>query len=109
QELRYFQRLAKQSIERRASRILEHQRHAAVVAGKRARSRRPGAVQIFLQFVFVSEAIEVVKHWLLRSGKHNEHCIPVAGTIAPSPAEDTIAVPPHHPEVPTPANVEPRG
>src|SRR6266403_224175 len=67
------------------------------------------AAQLVFQSVFVSEAIEAVRRWVLRSGKHNQDRVPVVGAIAPSPAEDTIAVLPHHPEATIPANVEPRG
>src|SRR6267143_2563785 len=82
---------------------------AVVVVRQRDGSRRPRIVQIVFQSVFVSEAIEAVRRWVLRSGKHNQDRVPVVGAIAPSPAEDTIAVLPHHPEATIPANVEPRG
>jgi hypothetical protein len=52
--------------------------------------------------------IEAVRRWVLRSGKHNQDRVPVIA-VAPSPAEDTIAVLPHHPEATITANVEPRG
>jgi hypothetical protein len=108
--MRYVQWSAKQLIDRCTARIRKHQRHAVVVARQRDGSRRPRIVQIVLQFVFVSEAIEAVQRRVLRSGKHNQERVAVViGAIAPSPAEDAVAVLPHHPEAIVPANVEPRG
>jgi hypothetical protein len=77
---------------------------------KLQRSHRPRIVQMVLQRVFVSEAIEAVTGRVLRSGEHNQHRVPVAVVaIAPSPAEDTIAVLPRYPEATMPVDVEPRG
>ena len=58
QEMRYIHRPAKQSIERLAARILEHQRHAAVVARQRDRPRRPVGVKFVLERIFVFEPLD---------------------------------------------------
>jgi hypothetical protein len=63
---------------------------------------------MILQAVFVSETIETVRSGPLCCGKHNQDRFPAAvGAVAPCPAEDAIAVLPHHVEAIIIANVEP--
>ena len=51
-------RRADEPLERLAARILEQQRRPTAFAGKLQRPRRPCAVELVLQFIFVGEAFE---------------------------------------------------
>ena len=93
QEASHLQRRAEQPVERLAARILEHQHGPAAVAPKFQRPCRPRPVQLILQAIFVSEAIEGGRYRMLPGGRHGKHRIPVAvGALAPCPAEDALAV-----------------
>ena len=58
QELRHIHRLAKQLIERLAAGVLEHQRHAAVVAGQGYWPDSPLGIQFGLEIMFMLEPLE---------------------------------------------------
>ena len=58
QELRHIHRLAEQLIERLAAGVLEHQRHAAVVAGQGYRPDSPLGIQFGLEVMFMFEPLE---------------------------------------------------
>jgi hypothetical protein len=93
QEASYFQRRAEQTVERLATRIPEHKHDPTAVTAKLERPRSPRPVQLILQTIFVSEAIERGRYRMLPGGRHGEHCGAVAiGAPAPCPAEDAFAV-----------------
>jgi hypothetical protein len=81
-----------------------------MLAHQLQRPHRPRTVQIIPEFVFASEAIEVEGRRVLRGQKHGEYSLPVAvGTMAPSSAEDALAVFPQHLETIIAAGLEPKG
>ena len=69
QEAPHLHRRAEQPVERLAARILEHQHGPTVFAHELQRPRRPCAVQLILQPIFVSEAIEDGRWRVLRGGR----------------------------------------
>src|SRR5205807_3600960 len=68
QEFLYLQRPTEQSIERLATRVLEHQRHPIVAVRERERPRRPTRVEISSKRVFMFEPLERLEAGLLRGG-----------------------------------------
>jgi len=74
------------------------------------RPHGPRTAQLILQSVFASEAIEAEGCRVLRGRKHGKYAFPVAvGVIAPSSAEDALAVFPQHLEAIIAASAEPKG
>ena len=106
QEASHLHRRAQDPVERIASRILEQQHGPAALAHELQRAHRPGTVQVVLQSVFVSETIQAARRRVFRGGKHRENGVPVA--LAPSPAEDALAVFAQHLHATIPS-AEPRG
>ena len=95
-------RRAEQPIKRLAARILQHQHGSAALLVKGQRPHRPCAVQRVLQSIFMRQAIQGRRCWLLRGGKHGQHVGPAAiGIPAPRAAEDAIAVLPQDLKVAT--------
>jgi hypothetical protein len=88
QELRYFQWSAEQSIERLASGVLEHQRHAIILATQRDWPRRPGSIKFSLERKFMFEPLDAPERRVFRSDKQNRRQ-PVAG----APVEDELPLP----------------
>src|SRR6516164_6692411 len=80
-----------------AARILEHQHGPSAVARELQRLRRPRPIQLILQGVFVSKAIDARARRVL-GGRHNDqHGAPVAVIAdAPASAEDALAVLPQN-------------
>ena len=109
QEASHLHGRAEQPLERLAARILEHQHRPTAFALKRQRPRRPAAVQLVLQFVFVGEAIEGRPVRVLRGGQHGQH-----GDRPPSPSRAILGRrrgrrPPTRPGDRHPISVEPKG
>ena len=101
---------AEQSVERLAAGVLEHQHGPTAFAHELERPHRPRPVQLILQSVFVSEAIEGGGRRVLRGGQHGQH----GGRDrrrrqAPSSAEDAFAVLPQDLEATISTSAEPRG
>jgi hypothetical protein len=71
QKMRWVQRPAKQSIQRRSAGILEHERHAAVVARERDGSRRPVSFKFGLERKFVFKALEGTERRFLRGNQQD--------------------------------------
>ena len=73
--------------------VLEHQHRANTIAHDLQRSHRPRSVQLFLQSVFVGEAIEARARRVRRDGQNDQDGAPAA-VLAQTPpsAEDTFAV-----------------
>ena len=85
EEFRYFQRSPKQPIEGLAAGVLEHQRHAVIVAGECHRPRRPGNIKFGLQLIFVFEPLERPGRDVFRRDNQDwRHAVaraPVAGEV----------------------------
>src|SRR5208337_5384322 len=82
-----------QAIKRFAARILEQQRRSTAFAGKRERPRRPCAVELVPQFIFVGEAIDRCRGRGLRGREHCQSRAAAALAVrAPSSAEYAFAV-----------------
>src|ERR1700675_1101270 len=88
QEMRYVQRSAKQSIERRTAGILEHQRHAAVVVRQRDWSRRPVSVKFALERIFVFKPLDATERRFLRGNKQDRR-----QAVARAPVESDVSLP----------------
>jgi hypothetical protein len=71
QELRYVQRPAKQSIDRRTARILKHQRHAVIVVRQRDRSRRPVSVKFGFEPIFVFKPLDETERGFFRGNQQD--------------------------------------
>jgi hypothetical protein len=69
--MRYVQRSAKQSIDRRTARILKHQRHAVIVVRQRDRSRRPVSVKFGFERIFVFKPLDGTVCSLITTAKLN--------------------------------------
>ena len=109
QEASHLHRRAEQPVERLAAGILQHQHGPAAVADELQRPHRPRPVQLVLQAVFVSQAIQGRRCRMLRGGQHGQHGVPVAvGARAPCPAEHAVAVLPQDLEVAISVCAEPR-
>src|SRR5262249_42816480 len=85
---------ADQAFERLAPGIAEQQHRAPALMHKLYRPRSPRLVEVVLQRVFVSEAIEAVRRWVVSGGQHCQNCI----RLAVMSTEDAFTVLPQHPE-----------
>ena len=84
---------AEQPLERLAARILEHQHGPTALAHELQGPRRPGAVQLILQPVFVRQAIEDIRWRVFRGEEHRQHGVPAAiGIEARCSAENAVAI-----------------
>ena len=100
QEAPHVHGRAKQPVERVAVRILEHQHGPTALAHELQWSHRPRAVELVLQPIFVSEAIKAARGGMLRGGNHDKHGGPGAVIrLAPSSAEDALAILPQDREI----------
>src|SRR5271166_5546418 len=109
-EALHFHRIADQSLERFAARILEQQRRSTAFAGKRERPRRPCGFELVPQFILVSEAIEGSRDRTLRGRLHRQRRAAAARAVCAPPAvEDAFAVLPQELEIAKPISVELKG
>jgi hypothetical protein len=88
QEMRYVQWPAKQSIERRTAGILNHQRHALVVARQRDGSRRPVGVKFGLERIFVFKPLDATGRAFFCGNKQDRR-----QAVAGAPVESDVALP----------------
>ena len=88
--------------------ILEHQYCPTAIALKRQWPRRPSAVQLVLQAVFVSQVIEGGRCRMLGGGQHGQHGDPLTVNVLHASAEDTVAVLPQDLEAAVSVSAEPR-
>ncbi len=88
QEMRDVQWSAKQSIDRHTAGILEHQRHALVVARQREGSRRPVSVKFGLERIFVFKPLDGTERGCF-GGNEQDRRQPVAG----APVESDVSLP----------------
>jgi hypothetical protein len=73
--------------------ILEHERAGSAIALKCQGPRRPCPIQHILQAVFVGQAIEATRAWMLRGGNHRQYSAPLAAIcLTPSSAEDALTL-----------------
>jgi hypothetical protein len=115
QKARQLHGRAEQSVQRLAVGVLEHQHDPAALADEFKRSRRPRPIQLVLQSVFASEAIEGGRCRMLRGGQHSEHSgliavglvFPSTDVVVPS-TEDAFAVLPQDLEAAISTSPEPR-
>ena len=85
-------RLTEQSLQQLATRVLQHQHGPTASAHELQRPHRPRCVELILQSVFVSKAIEDVGRRVLHSGHHGQHCNAVTiGVPAPPSAEHAMS------------------
>ncbi len=78
--------------ERLAAVILEHQHGTTVFAHEFQRPRRPSAVQLIFQLIFVREPIEDERRRVFRGDEHRQHGVPAApGARARSSTEKGFA------------------
>src|SRR6476646_1206908 len=101
QEKVHLERHAEQSLERLAAGILEHQHGPTAITNQLEWTHRPRAIQLLLQFIFVSETIEGGRCGMLRSGQHGQHESRVVA-MTMSSAEDALTVLPDHLEAAIP-------
>ena len=89
---------AEQPLERlETADVLEHQHRAAAIAHDLQRPDRPRSVQLFLQSVFVGEAIEARARRVRSDGQDDQDGAPAAVlTQTPPSAEDAFAVLPQN-------------
>ncbi len=73
QELRRFQRMTEQSIERLATGILEHQRRPVVAMCERERPCRPAPVELRPERVFMFEPLESLGRGMFRNGRDKQN------------------------------------
>jgi hypothetical protein len=93
QEGLHRHRLTEQSLQQLAARVLQHQHGPTAFADELQRPHRPRSVELILQSVFVSKAIESVRWRVLHSGHHGQHGKAVAiRAQAPPSAEEALAV-----------------
>ncbi len=88
QEIRHIQWSAKQSIDRRTAGILEHQRHAVVVARQRDWSRRPVSVEFSFERIFVFKPRDATERGSFRGSKQDRR-----QSVAEAPMESDVSVP----------------
>jgi hypothetical protein len=97
---------AEQPVQRCAVGVLEQQHGPTAVADEPKRPHRPCAVQLVLQFVFVSQAIEGRRCRMFRGGQHGQHGGPI--TIDVASAEEAFVVLPQDLEPIISIGAEPR-
>ena len=86
-------RLTEECRQKLATRILHHQCGPAALLAKPQRPSGPGGVQFLPQPVFVGQAIESGRTWMLCGGQHGQNGAAAAvGVQPPFPAEDAFAV-----------------
>ena len=73
---------AEQSVQQLAAGILEHQHGPSAVANELKRTHRPRPVQLVLQFVFTSKAVEGGRGRLLRRGQYGQYGGPLTVGVA---------------------------
>jgi hypothetical protein len=88
QEMRYVQRSAKQSVERRTAGILKHQRQAVVVMRQRDRPRRPVSVEFGFERMFVFESLDATERAFFRSNDQDRR-----QAVAGPPVEGDASLP----------------
>ncbi len=88
QERRYVQGSAEQSIERRAARILKHQRPAVIVVRQRDRSRRPVSVKFGSERIFVFKPLNATERSFFRGNKQDRR-----QAVAGAPVEREVSLP----------------
>jgi len=86
QKGRYSQRPAKQSIKDHASRVLEDQRRAFVMAGQRDGARRPGGIEIRPECELVFQSSDAAGRCSIHGNQQNR------GSPSPEP-RDRVASP----------------
>ena len=92
QEGPHRHRLTEQPLQRLATRVLQHQHGPTAFADELQRPHRPRAVELILQSVFVSKAIEDVRWRVLHGGHHGQHGEAVAiRAQAPPSAEHAMS------------------
>jgi len=89
-----------------AAGVLEHQHGPTAVADELDRPRRPCPVELVLQVVFASKAIEGGRCRMFRGGQHGQHGGPI--TIDVASAEDAFVVLPQDLESIASIGAEPR-
>jgi hypothetical protein len=99
--------LAENPGERPAPGVFKEQHGPLVFAHKRQRPRCRPTVQFVLQFVFMRQLINEGRRGVFRGGEHGKHGGPFAITvIAPSSAEDALAILQQYREATNPARAE---
>jgi hypothetical protein len=108
-EASHLHRRADPPIEWLAAEILENQHRPTTVTHDLQWSHRPRAVEFVLQTTFVSKAIKAARSGLFRGGNHGNQGGPIAVIrLAPSSAEDALAILPQDREAAIPVNPNPR-
>jgi hypothetical protein len=93
---------AEQLNQRLAAGVVEHQHRATAFAHELQGPHRPGTIQLILQVMITSEAIENGGWRMFGGGPHNQYVAAAAMARAPPSTEDAFAVLPHRLEPPIP-------
>jgi hypothetical protein len=109
QKALHFHGHLEQSVQRLAVAVLEHQHDPTAFTDELERSHRPRPVQLVLQAVFASKAIEGGRCRMLRGGQHDQDGGPMTADVALSPAEDAFAVLPQDLKATISTSAEPSG
>src|SRR5277367_5644255 len=101
---------AEQPTERFSAAVLEQQHGPTAFADEFRRPRRPCAVQVVFQFIFMCEAVEAGGRRAFPGRRHNQYgaLFAVGARRAPTSAEDALAVLPRDPETAIPIGREQR-
>ena len=97
QKAPHLHRRAEQPVERLAAGVLEHQHGPTALAHELQRPHRPRPVQLVLQSVFVSKAIEGGRCRMLRGGQHDQHGGPMTVGVGALPGRRRVRRPPTRP------------
>ena len=107
--LGYLHRCAEKTVKQLATGILKHQDGLTTVSLKVQRSRRPRAAQFIPERIFVDEAIECRRGWLLGNRQQEHHAAaPAPWMVAQPPAKGQFTVLPQHLKVTKFIRAEPR-
>ena len=91
QEGPHRHRLAEQPFQQFAARVLQHQHGPTALADELQRPHRPRSVELILQSIFMSKAIEDLLWRVLHGGHHGQHGETVAiRAQAPPSAEHAM-------------------
>jgi hypothetical protein len=80
-------RLAQQACERFAAGVLEYQHGAAVFSHELQRPRRPGAIELVPELIFVRKPFECQRRWAIRGEEDRQDTLALAFGPRPRPAE----------------------
>ena len=91
QGARRLHRAAQQLSQRNAAGILQHQQGAPALAHQLQGPGGPGGVEVFLQRVFVEEAVDRGGRRRIEGRRHRQHAL-LPLTLSPAAIEDKVAV-----------------